>query len=130
MQFYRWKFYIHGAIDGYSRLNVYLKVADNKCAATVCEEFTAACLLYGVPVRMRMDAGGENAATKMLMDNCWGPNHVIIGSSVHNQRIERLWRDVFDQSLDQFHQLFHTMEQEGVLNIESDVHLYALHSVF
>ena len=41
MQYYlfRWRFVIHGAIDGYSRMIVYLQCNANNCAATVLTLF-------------------------------------------------------------------------------------------
>lgn len=51
----------------------------------------------------------------------------ITGRSVHNQRIERLWRDVFDQVIDLFYTTFRRMEDEGWLNPDQDVDLFALH---
>ena len=41
-------------------------------------------------------------------------------------RIERLWRDVYTQVLD----LFHEMEASWMLNPDSEIHLFALHWVF
>ena len=44
----------------------------------------------------------------------------------HNQRIERLWRDVYRCVASTFHALFYNMEEEQLLDPESDV----LHCVF
>ena len=66
----RWNFVIHGGIDGFSRLIVYLRVSTNNYAATVMKAFTAAVSEYGVPSRVRVDRGGENVmvARWMLVD--------------------------------------------------------------
>jgi hypothetical protein len=51
--------------------------------------------ISGVPSRLRTDRGGENRVVGMMM--LWlrgtGRNSFMVGRSVHNQRIERFWRD-------------------------------------
>lgn len=57
-------------------------------------------------------------------------NPVIVGSSVHNVRIERLWRDTFRCVLSIFYQLFYFLEEEGKLDPLSEKDLYCLHYVY
>ena len=66
----------------------------------------------------------------MMLLNSHYSNPVLTGSSVHNQRIERLWRDVFRCVLTVFHQFFHYLEEKGHLNPLSDTDLYCLHVVY
>ena len=56
-------------------------------------------------------------------------NPVIVGSSVHNVRIERLWRDTF-RVLSVFYQLFCFLEEGGKLDPLSENDLYCLHFVY
>lgn len=107
----RWKLIIHGAINDFSRLPVYLQCSDNNyCASAVLWCFVAAADTYGVPVRIRCDQGVENyyVAMYMLNHHSRGPlmKPVIVGISVHNQRIERLWRDVYVGVSSTYYHLF------------------------
>ena len=51
---------IHGGIDGYSRMIVFLKANPNNTAATVFDVFVRAVERFGLPSRVRTDKGGEN----------------------------------------------------------------------
>ena len=57
---------------------------------------------------------------------------VLVGSSVrvHNQRIERLWRDVFTAMVQLYHRLFYRLESLGILDPLNCEHLYAPHFIY
>lgn len=55
---------------------------------------------------------------------------VITGSSTHNEKVERLWRDVHRCVAKIFSELFTELEMVGMLDPLNDVDLYCLHYVF
>ena len=78
----RWRMVIHGAIDGFSHLIVYLMCSNNSKASTVLGCYKEAVTMYGVPKRVRMDKSGENVSVARFMLEKRGidSNPVITGS--------------------------------------------------
>jgi len=61
----------------------------------VAESFESAVSTYGIPTRVRSDCGGENVDVwRFMLSHYNDESCVTVGSSTHNERIERLWRDV------------------------------------
>ena len=128
----RWKLVIHGGIDGFSRLITFLSCVTNNRATTMLCNFLVGVQRFGCPSRVRSDHGMENyhvARFMLLYRGCNRGSH-ITGPSVHNQRIERLWRDVFTGCLSLYYDLFHELENIGLLNIESEEQLFALRYIY
>ncbi len=96
------------------------------------ELFLKAIQQHHLPSRVRVDQGGENVmvATHMLEKRGSDRRNVIVGSSVHNQRIERLWRDMHRCVTILFYKLFYFMEQTDILDPLNEKHLFALQFVY
>ncbi len=125
----RYRLVVHAAIDGFSRLLTFINCADNNRADTVLQHFLKGTAEFGVPSRLRTDKGGENVGLWRYMDEVRGEGRssYIAGSSVHNSRIERLWRDVRSNVLATFSTIFHALEDAGVLDPENESDLFFLH---
>lgn len=113
-----WGLVVHGAVDGYSRLIIYLNCSSNNRANTVYHLLVEAGERWGYPSRVRSDQGGENVDLARLMLMLRGLNRGshITRRSVNNIWIERLWRDVFTQCLSMYYHLFYFLEDSGILN--------------
>ena len=59
-----------------------------------------------------------------------GRSTVIVGKSVHNQRVERMWRDVHTGVLDFYYGIFSHLESIHMLNPDNALHLFRLHIIY
>ena len=67
----------------------------------------------------------------MLNHPARGPGRsCVTGRSVHNVRIERLWRDLYSGCVCYFHELFGLLEQAGCLDPGNPMDLFALHYTY
>ena len=87
---------------------------------------------WGLPSRVRCDYGMENfyVGQYMIEHRGEGRGSIITGSSVHNSRVERAHRDVYSGVLAFYARIFEAMEDESILDISDDVHLFSLHHVY
>ena len=78
--------------------------------------------------------GRENVLVADYMVKERGPERgsMITGSSTHNQRVERLWRVVFDGVIGFYYELFLFIEENVILDIDIDIDIdiAALHFTF
>ncbi|XP_051814938.1 uncharacterized protein LOC127537125 [Acanthochromis polyacanthus] len=127
-----WGFVFHGGIDGYSRCITYLRCCTDNRASTALQLFQVAVDLFGLPHHVRGDAGRENVDIARFMIENRGANRgsFMVGRSVHNQRIERLWGELNRVVSAYFKDLFIFMENVAVLDSTDPVHIRALHHVY
>ncbi|XP_026128655.1 uncharacterized protein LOC113109211 isoform X1 [Carassius auratus] len=119
-------------VDGFSRKIMYLGASSNNLAKTTLDFFQEAAETFGFPLRVRGDQGVENVDVARLMFTVRETERgsFISGKSVHNQRVERLWRDVWSSVTNVYYDVLHALEEGGHLNISDLTHLFCCHCVF
>lgn len=126
-----WRLVIHAGIDGYSHCVVFVKCSNNNCAATVLNAFLEGVSVFGMPMRVRTDHGGGNTEIwKHMLTTTGQQSSVLTGNSVHNERVERLWRDITRCVSSLYISIFRRLESEGLLASDNEVDLFCLHFVF
>ncbi|XP_063060690.1 uncharacterized protein LOC134453871 [Engraulis encrasicolus] len=128
----RYGMVIFGGIDGFSRKVLYLQIANNNRATTAFQFFLEAVDNHGCPSRVRGDQGVENVdiARYMFDVRGCGRGSFMSGKSVHNQRIERLWRDVWTAVTSNFYHVLHSLEEDSLLDPSNSSHLFCAQFVF
>jgi hypothetical protein len=98
----QWKFPIWGAVDGYSRKIMFLEVGNNYKAETVFESFIEACVKFNEPSKICIDKGTENFAMRRYL----GEERAVVVKSVHNSRVERIWRELWTMVIVNYYNIF------------------------
>ena len=95
-----------------------MSCSTNNKAVTVYPLFNKAVQDCGLPSRVRCDHGSENVdVVKYVMSTRGtGRGSALVAESVHNQRIECMWWDVFGDVLANFYDLFSLMEELGIFD--------------
>ena len=111
---------------------LYLKCTSNNRATMVYEHFLVAVQNFNLPSRVRSDQGLENVlVARHMIESRGSERHsMLTGSSTHNQRIERLWRDMHSSVTLLYYRLFYHLEQQDLLDPLNNLHLWALHFVY
>lgn len=130
---------IHGAIDGWSRKLIRLKVGrTNNDRKVICTYYMRTLReLEFVPRILRLDAGTENvvmADVHQLLrqehNDQFARNCVIIGKSVHNERIERFWSYLAMVYTRSCVDIFKDMRDSGILDVSNALHIECLRFCF
>lgn len=128
----RYGIVIFAGIDGFSRKIMYLGAANNNKASTALGFFMDSIDEFGFPLRVRGDQGVENVGIAYCMFEIRGCGRAsyISGKSVHNQRVERLWRDLWMAVTSVYYELLHSLEEDGLLDPANSLHLFCAQYIF
>lgn len=123
---------IHAGIDGYTRLCTFVRCNDNNTAQTVLQDFLCGVSTFGCPSRVRTDKGGENVEMGVFMcrERGLGRGSIIMGLSVHNQRIERFWCDLKKEVINFYITVFSFLVSEHGVDFSLDSHIFCVHFLF
>ena len=123
---------IHGCIDGRTRTIIYLSASDSNSSQIVLDLFKDGVRRFQLPLRVRGDKGGENVlvADFMIQHRGVGNSSYIAGLSVHNTRIERLWRDMRNHTIQFYIDLFRYFENDCGMELTNILHIFTLQYLF
>lgn len=130
---------IHGAIDGWSRKLIWLNVGrTNNDPNVICTYYMNSLRkLKFVPRILRVDAGTENVMMADVHTLMRAEHHdqfsrkcVIIGKSVHNERIERFWGYLNMAYARSCVNLFKDMRDFGILDVSNALQIECLRFCF
>jgi len=121
------KIWIHGAIDGFSRMILYLLVTTSKLPEVVFPAFYNAVQSFDFPRRIRTDKGHETAICVYAMRR--HGLKTIAGRSTQNTPIESLWSKL-KFLVDQFREALEKLVDSEVLDTSDGIALAAAHRTY
>lgn len=116
------KLYVHCA-DGYSRMCIFIKCWCSNTSTAVLEKKV-------LPLKVSIDYGSENVLLLQSMLALPGETSALTGSSVHNPRIKRFNRDINTTIRLKYAPQYYALENEGVLDVESQLDIAILHIIY
>ena len=129
-------FAIHGAIDGFSRRILWLRVGVTNNDPLTIAEYYLQCVEKHicVPRNLRCDLGTENTTLKLIQpffrynceDRFVGINSIFLGKSTFNQRIEAWWSILRKQNTDWWISYFKDLRDAGVYKDGNPLHCECL----
>lgn len=132
-------FFIHGAVDGFSRRVMWLHVGNtNRNSATVLHFYLNSALqIQGIPRFVRVDSGTENtlmlrvhAILRENEQNGLLQTPYFVGRSVHNQRIEQWWGFLRTHCTQFWIELFTEMINLQIYDSSNEIHCQLLQFCF
>ena len=129
----KWGFCIHGAVDGFSRKIIWLKVATTNNDPLVVANYYLdhVKIVKIVPKLVRMDRGSENIYVEDLQVFFTGNSGSFqYATSNRNQRIEAFWSRLKKFRLVWWISFFQEMEKKGLFNSYLETHTESLVYVF
>jgi len=128
----KWGIKIHAGIDGGTHFVLWARAAMDKQQTTIYDAYADAVRKYGRPLRVRSDFAAEHNLVEADMrrgrPNIFRP--FLRGSSVHNQRIEHFWRQVWTHLIFYYKHLLTLMGRHGFLNLVNPIQRASMVAVF
>ncbi|XP_069369669.1 uncharacterized protein [Paralichthys olivaceus] len=128
----RYGIILFGGIDGFSRKILYLQAANNNKPSTALKVFLEAVDRHGLPSRVRGEKSVENTDIARLMYQVAGRGRgsFTSGRRDQNERIDGVWRDVWNGVSSNYYDLLHSLEEDDLLDPENSTHLFCALFVF